>query len=218
MMDKETFFREVVNKLPKEKDVRINRTDDQIEVCVNNNSKFIIGNTSRIAFPSNTVYTNELNLYYDKTIDIIETVKEYITAMENAENLKAIDFDMPYKKLAEFNGVVLGGVKQSNGEFHFTTWERKRNALYFGHYYGVEYKKAKEDFAIRSRLVDNNKIFTEKQLIEMYRCIKDMIQKGTVSFETEAILQESQKQIENIVSSIKGIVSEMNIQEPEMNL
>ena len=43
----------------------------------------------------------------------VKTVTEYLSLTDNSMELKTRNFGMPYKLLAEFNGVVLGGVEHS---------------------------------------------------------------------------------------------------------
>lgn len=86
--------------------------------------------------------------------------------MENSPPLTAKDFDMPYKKLAEFDGVVLGGIEQeTTGDFEFATWSSSDNGLYWGHYYRT-YSKEKEDFALRSGLVKGSKLFNDEECVK----------------------------------------------------
>ena len=107
-----------------------------------------------------------------------KTVKEYIDLMKKAPELSARDFNMPYKLLAEFNGVVLGGIEHpSNRSFEFTTWSFGDNALYHGHYF-TDYEKAKEDFIVRSGLLQSAKLFNEKKMMQIYRCTEDTLING----------------------------------------
>ena len=126
---------------------------------------------------------------------------------------------MPYKKLAEFNGVVLGSVEHSNGEYHFTTWAYRDNALYYGHYYGTEYEMAKEDFAMRSGLVNVNCLFNHEQLVEIYRCAEDILRaQYDLIGEPNHTLEEVCEKIENAVPNLDERVHESECREIERNM
>ena len=84
---------------------------------------------------------------------------------------------MPYKKLAEFNGVVLGGIEHENGMgYEFTTWEYSYDGehLYQGHYH-TDYAEAKEDFVVRSGLLPESKLFSEQELREISVCVSERL-------------------------------------------
>lgn len=84
--------------------------------------------------------------------------------MDSSTELKARDFRMSYRKLAEYNDVVLAGTKHSDGSFEFATWDYKNNSLYHGHY-TTDYKGAKKDFATRSGLVNKQLQFNKNELV-----------------------------------------------------
>lgn len=82
---------------------------------------------------------------------------------------------MPYKLLVEFNGVVLGEIEyQSNKSFEFTTWPCGNNALYHRHYF-TDYEKSKEDFVVRSGLLQSAKLFNDKEMMQIYHCTEDTL-------------------------------------------
>ena len=49
--------------------------------------------------------------------------------MDNSPELTAVDLNAPYKKLLEYNDVLLAGTEHSNGSFEFVTWDCKNNSL-----------------------------------------------------------------------------------------
>ena len=50
-----------------------------------------------------------------------------------------------------------------------------RDSVYWGHYFGSNYEAAKQDFATRTGLVPEERIFSDEQLTEIYRCVKDVL-------------------------------------------
>ena len=84
----------------------------------------------------------------------------------------------------------------------FTTWQwtYDHDGLTLGHYFGSDYAAAKQDFALRSGLVPEEKQFTPEQLIEIYRCCADTMTSGIpLAFEQEKRIDEIQTQITEMV-------------------
>ncbi len=218
-MDTSKFLHEIAKRLPRDGETEISVKEYGIEVYIDPSRCFTIRKSGGITFPEWSVHDSELNEYYFTAVNTVNMVREYMTAMEQAPPLTAIDFDMPYKKLAEFHGVVLGGVEQSNGEYHFTTWDYKDNALYHGHYYGMEYEKAKEDFAVRSGLVNVDCLFNHEQLVEIYRCAEDFLRaQNDLIGKPDHILTEVCRKIEKTVPELDERVHEANCREIERNM
>lgn len=92
--------------------------------------------------------------------------------------------DMPYsdvseyKKFYEAGMAVLAVTMLPNDELQFATWEYSydRKGVMFSHYFGEDFKAAKEDFAVRAGLVDDRKLFTidEYALIHTACCFSVM--------------------------------------------
>lgn len=135
---------------------------------------------------------------------------EYVQAMENAPTLKAVDSSDKYKLLLEHNGVVLAGIDmgQQNG-YQFVTWlyTYDRSGVTLGHYYPNKYSEAKEEFAIRSGLVSEHKIFNKEQMLDIYRAVSySMDERADLSFKQEDALKEIKKQIEKTIPSAAGVL------------
>ena len=90
----------------------------------------------------------------DKVYEIVRTTAEYMRQMETAPALKADGLENGYKVLADFNGIVLAGVQSKHG-VHFVTWDWAygHTGVCHGHYFMENYAGAKQDFAIRSGLI-----------------------------------------------------------------
>ena len=105
----------------------------------------------------------------DKVYEIVRTTAEYMRQMETAPALKADGLENGYKVLADFNGTVLAGVQSKYG-VHFVTWDWAygRAGVCHGHYFMENYAGAKQDFAIRSGLIQKEQLFTPEQMTEIY--------------------------------------------------
>ena len=112
----------------------------------------------------------------DKVYEIVRTTAEYMRQMEMAPFLKADGLEDGYKVLADFNGTVLAGVESKHG-VHFVTWDWAygHTGVCHGHYFMENYAGAKQDFAIRSGLIQKERLFTPEQMTEIYRCCADSV-------------------------------------------
>ena len=112
----------------------------------------------------------------DKVYEIVRTTAEYMRQMEMAPFLKADGLEDGYKVLADFNGTVLAGVQSKHG-VHFVTWDWAygHTGVCHGHYFMENYAGAKQDFAIRSGLIQKERLFTPEQMTEIYRCCADSV-------------------------------------------
>ena len=108
---------------------------------------------------------------YLKIKGIVRNISEYCSAYEKSPLLKAEGLSGDYHCLSEFNGTVLAAKNTEYG-FEFVTWERTfdEKGVTQGNYYS-EYSAAKEGFAMRSGLVDKNKVFDVEELESIRKCV-----------------------------------------------
>ena len=112
----------------------------------------------------------------DMVYEIVRNTAEYMRQMEMAPFLKADGLEDGYKVLADFNGTVLAGVQSKHG-VHFVTWDWAygHTGVCHGHYFMENYAGAKQDFTIRSGLIQKERLFTPEQMTEIYRCCADSV-------------------------------------------
>ena len=110
-----------------------------------------------------------------------------------------------YKVLADFNGTVLAGVQSKHG-VHFVTWDWAygHTGVCHGHYFMENYAGAKQDFAIRSGLIQKERLFTPEQMTEIYRCCADSVDGDffELTGEQEKMIRSVQQQIEECVPDL----------------
>lgn len=151
--------------------------------------------------------------------DIAKITSEYMALMEAAPPLKAKGLEGGYKLLAEFNGAVLAAQSTKYG-VQFATWERAfdRTGLCWGHYF-EDYGKAKQDFATRSGLVAENRLFSPEQLSEVYRTVHETLDSEfPITTERERLLKGVAEQIEQTVPDLQERVSLSNQKELEAGM
>lgn len=154
----------------------------------------------------------------NRVTDIAATTAEYIKLTEKAPVLKADGLDKTYKLLADFNGAVLAGHPTEYG-VQFVTWEWSYGgtSLWQGHYYGNNYEAAKQDFAVRSQLIQAKQLFTDEQLAEVYRCIHETLESDyPITSERQRLLVDTAEQIEYAVPQLDELVNQSNLKEMEV--
>ena len=130
---------------------------------------------------------------------------EYMTVMETAQQLKASGLEGDYRILADFNGTVLAGVQSGHG-VHFVTWDWDygHTGVCHGHYFMEDYAGAKQDFAVRSGLIQKAQLFSPEQLTEIYRCCADSVDGDffELTGEQEKMIRSVQQKIEECVPDL----------------
>ncbi len=141
----------------------------------------------------------------DMVYEIVRNTAEYMRQMETAPFLKADGLEDGYKVLADFNGTVLAGVQSKHG-VHFVTWDWAygHTGVCHGHYFMENYAGAKQDFAIRSGLIQKEQLFTPEQMTEIYRCCADSVDGDffELTGEQEKMIRSVQQQIEECVPDL----------------
>ncbi len=155
---------------------------------------------------SDIIYTD--GDFYDKdksgVASLSETVRriyEYCSSYEKAAPLKAEDLSGNYRCLSEFNSTVLAAKYSEKYGFEFVIWDRTFDgkAVCQGNYHN-DYLAAKEDFAIRSGLVDSDRLFGVDDLEYMHKCIAFTLENDdSLNYEQEKELSELKERIEDIV-------------------
>ncbi len=140
-------------------------------------------------------------------------VLDYCTAYEKAAPLKAEGLSGYYRCLAEFNSTVLAA-KHTEYGFEFVTWGRTYDgkSLWHGNYY-TDYGAAKENFAVRSGLVDKDKMFSMEELEQLEKCVNfTMRHNGDLKFDDCEILKKISEKIS------ENIPEQQQSDEPEMSM
>lgn len=141
----------------------------------------------------------------------VTNVREYLKRFNMAENIKT-DALKNYRLLAEYNNIVLGGMI-TEGITQFATWETNAegNDYFWGHYYGDDYAKAKEDFSERSGLHAKPQ-FGETELRLIFSCLQFSGKTGDLDF-------NDLKAVENLKEKISDLIPELKeLEEQETDL
>lgn len=163
----------------------------------------IQGNDHYIFHRSAHQTEDQENMFY-KVENLIHKCNEYITAYN-----KSSPFDIEgisnYRKLSEFNGVLLGVKDMGKHGFQFSSW-----LLTYGGTgatlgdYSFDYDYSKRAFAERSGLVDKCRQFTNEQLEDVYRCLaftKEM--NDSLTYDQDKTLDGLMEKLEYILPYVK---------------
>ena len=151
-----------------------------------------------VCFPSKTVMGVDADASLQTVIQIASQVREYMPIFARAPALKAIGLEGSYKILADFGDAVLAGRLGKKGA-NFVTWEWDfdRNGVHMGHYFIEDYAGAKRDLAARSRLIEPQRLFSDKELgVIRNACEFALADDATLTYGDETRLRSIQEQIE----------------------
>lgn len=173
-----------------------------------------------VGYNSEVSSGEELSALKDKVSDQARTVAEYMRLMEKAPVLAANGLEDRYMLLADFNGTVLAGMSTRYGvQFATWDWDLDGAGVHWGHYHGNSYEAAKEDFATRSGMVGRERLFTDAQLAEVYRCVHETLENSyPMTDQRRKLLTETSEQIEHAVPDLNERVELSNQQELEHSM
>ena len=198
-MNEKKFLRQMYNQLKASVWQSIKIADDSIEISEGDKAIFKIDSKGDVLYSADKQFSNIVNKLHGKIENDVRNTKEFLKVMDNSPELTAVDLNAPYKKLLEYNDVVLAGTEHSNGSFEFVTWDCKNNSLDHGHYY-EDYERAKEDFVKRSELLPENQIFSADERFELYRCVEDALSAGfELSSDVENILADVKEKLKDSI-------------------
>lgn len=146
--------------------------------------------------------------YLGKITDVqneLLTVKEYIALYEHAPQMKA-DGVSDYRQLASFGDTVLAATYSEKNGFMFCTWKQNADgdSVFWGDY-SPNYEYVKEAFAVRSGLVNKYRLFSEKESVDLYRCV-DFAKANceTLTYEQERQLDKLQEKLTDGYPSLEA--------------
>ena len=194
---KERYLREVEQKLlHRELDAKL-LEDGLIRVKWNGQPLCSVDRDGIVRFRPADITGPEVDRQLRTVIQAAGQVKEYMRIFERAPALKAVGLDDTYKVLADFGDAVLAGRSCKTGA-KFVTWEWDfdRQGVHAGHYFMENYEAAKQDFAARAGLVNEQRLFSDEQLAVIRNaCAFALEDDATLSYAEEKQLHTVQEQI-----------------------
>jgi hypothetical protein len=138
----------------------------------------------------------------DKVRELSSDVAENVCAFQNAKPLTATGLREGYHLITEHNNIVLAAKDMGNEHgYEFVTWRYTNDHKAVGNgNYIYDYAKAKQDFAVRSGLIDENRIFNDEKLTNIYQAFalyKD--EAPNLTYDQEKEIKELMHQIERVI-------------------
>ena len=199
------YFREAAIVLAKEGFQLDEVHTDRLCILLDGSPLCEVTESGGVAYRNEDIDEPERIAAKDKAYEIVKTTAEYMRQMETAPSLKADGLEGGYKVLADFNGTVLAGVQSKHG-VHFVTWDWDygHTGVCQGHYFMEDYAGAKQDFAVRSGLIQKAQLFNPEQLTEIYRCCADSVDGDffELTGTQEKMIRSVQQKIEECVPDL----------------
>ena len=160
------FNKEVTRQL-RENDFAVTNGGDSLNVMTADNYSVKIFEDGSMRVPENCPSES-----YSQISNIMKAARDFCYAFAKAATLKADGLSGNYRCLAEFNSTVLAAKYNEEYGFEFVTWDRTFDGkgVTQGNYYS-DYLAAKENFAIRSGLIDKDKLFSTEELEQLGKCV-----------------------------------------------
>ena len=198
-MNEKKFLQQMYTKLENQLEQEVKLADDSIEISEGDKVIFRVDSKGDMLYSADKQFSNIVNKLHGKIENDVRNTKEFLKVMDNSPELTAVDLNAPYKKLLEYNDVVLAGTEHSDGSFEFVTWDCKNNSLDHGHYY-EDQERAKEDFVKRPELLRENQILSADERFELYRCVEDTLSAGfELSSDVENILADVKEKLKDSI-------------------
>lgn len=124
------------------------------------------------------------------------SIRKYVSLYESAPSL-GIDNLPEYRRISEYDDVVLGAMYSEQHGFMFSTWRQDKEKKYVAHGdYSPDYEYAKESFITRSGLIDKNRSFTPEEAENLYRCL------GYVRENCETLTYDQEQQLKSLADKL----------------
>ncbi len=188
------FYREM-SKWLRENEFEFSEKDGCMIVSVDDGAEAKIYDNGTIA-----ALTENVGDEYHDILQAARNIYEYCSVYEKAAPLKAERLSENYRCLAEFNGTVLAAKYSEHNEFEFVTWDRTYDGMGVcqGNYHS-DYFAAKEDFAVRSGLVEKERLFSDDELLKLNCCVDFTLENGEyLDYDEEQALTRLKEKIEEI--------------------
>ena len=105
--------------------------------------------------------------------------------------------ELQFGALRVYDAVLAGRLGKKGANFVTWEWDFDRNGVHMGHYFIEDYAGAKRDFAARSRLIEPQRLFSDKELgVIRNACEFALADDATLTYGDETRLRSIQEQIE----------------------
>ena len=129
------------------------------------------GKNGELVYDSKIINEPSYASFTQKIFEEATEIKECTKLYEKGTPMKVAAVSN-YHKFLEYGDTVLAGSYNKERGFQFATWWQNEGGSYlsYGHYTN-SFTKAKEDFAVRAKLVNANKVFTQEQAELIFKSV-----------------------------------------------
>lgn len=158
---KERFFTELSRTLKQQHIETGPQQHGMLPVLCDGLTAFWVEPDSLLVHTKDDVKSEKANKLFEKVAPIADSVYEYVSLMKRAPLLQSDSGNDDYSLLADFNGVILAGKDLGESGYKFATWNKDAHGTGYtnGNYFADNYKGAKEDFALRSGLMEKGRYY-----------------------------------------------------------
>lgn len=129
--------------------------------------------------------------------DRARLIREYVSLYESSPPMGVPDVK-EYRRFAEYGDTVLAGMYSEQHGFMFTTWEQSNDKSYVTHGdYSPSYAYVKEAFAVRAGLIDKNRVFSDDEAADLYRCV------DYAKYNCETLTYEQERQLDSLAEKLQ---------------
>jgi hypothetical protein len=140
-----------------------------------------------------------------KIRDLYSLVDEYMSVFQNAashvEKFSSGGQD-DTRTLLFYNGHELAGRKRTDDSMEFVTWERNGNGTRHTGRYFDNYIMAKQDFAVRTGLIERDRLFSEKELAVIRSHLSEYL-----DLDSKSITGRQEDAINDVISKIDDVIA-----------
>ncbi len=166
------YQKELLRKLPQLGCTgELDKESGVLHISVDGRPMCLAGKKAELYWNQDKAFLQEYEAAMDALLHAAKSIREYAALYEAAPPL-GVESLPEYRRLTECGDVVLGAMYSEPHGFMFATWRqgKEKTDVTQGDY-TPDYEYAKKSFVVRSRLTDENRLFTPEEAENLYRCI-----------------------------------------------
>ncbi len=202
-MDSKLLYNQIKEQLPPLEGVSVKVEDNKMNFYIDGRLEFYVRESGGVSYMPNCSDTDKVKNICGEIVRTSRFVREYLETIDQAPDFEVEGLKNKYKLLAQFNNTVLAARVNGGDHVEFVTWDKDSRGVSAGNYFGNNFTRAKEDFAVRANIVNRDKIFSTSELVEIYRCIDDTLGGGyEISDEQVDLLNTIKDKITEVVPDV----------------
>lgn len=151
----------------------MNEDSGQLHVWMDHMPLCTAGKKADLNWEEKNLFNAERKAVHESLCEAAAIIREYVSLYEASLPMK-MEGLKEYRRMAEYRDVVLGGMFSEQHGFMFSTWRQNINDRSYvtNGDYSPNYEYIKKSFAVRSGLINKQRLFTEEEAADLYRCLR----------------------------------------------